>query len=336
MDTIFIVTEANELVATGHLMECIVCANTLEKAGYEVSFWINDDADESLKKRIPCKYQEYQKSIEKDYNRLMVDVSRIEPKAIVFNLREVTEGFLREIRAGIGQNTRIVCIDEFGHRDLPADIIINPMISPYYWEYGNSKARRFCGAEYLILPEKLEELHQKDKSVNQNINRIVVSMGGVDPKNYTLELVEIIPQMFPDTVIEIIIGGGNRNEKKIKEKAIKYKRVVIKKNISNLPDLIYEADLIICAGGNTLHESACIGTPAIILPSMPHEERTAACFAEKGFGMVVDIKDNWRKEVLDICENMKSYELRNHMCMKGKTISDGSGRRRIVEIINRI
>ena len=69
---------------------------------------------------------------------------------------------------------------------------------------------------------------------------------------------------------------------------------------------------------------------------MPHEERTAACFAEKGFGMVVDIKDNWRKEVLDICENMKSYELRNHMCMKGKTISDGSGRRRIVEIINRI
>lgn len=336
MNTIVIVTEANESVATGHLMECIVCANTLREAGYKVAFWINNDADHNLKKRIPCQFQEYLKSIEDDYNHLAESVLKITPKAIVFNLREITEGFLNDIQAGIKKNTKIVCIDEFGHRNLPADIIINPMIDPYYWEYENSKAHRFCGAQYLVLPEKLEELHQKEKIVNQNIRRIIVSMGGVDPKKYTLDLVEIIPWMFPDAMIEIIVGGGNRNGKEIKEKAIKYNHVVIKENISNLPDLIYGADLIICAGGNTLHESACIGTPAIVLPSMPHEERTAVCFAKKGFGMVVDTKGDWRKEILDLCDDMKSYKLRNSMCMKGKTISDGKGRRRIVEIMNQI
>ena len=336
MNTIVIVTEANEFVATGHLMECIVCANTLKEAGYEIAFWINNDADQNLKKRIPYQFQEYLKSIENDYNRLVESVLKIKPKAIIFNLREITEGFLKDIRAGIRKDTRIVCIDEFGHRNLPVDIIINPMIAPYYWEYGDSKACRFCGAEYLVLPEKLEELHQKEKIINQDIGKIVVSMGGVDPKKYTLDLVEIMPQMFPDATIEIIIGGGNRNGKEIKEKVIKYKHVVIKENISNLPDLIYEADLIICAGGNTLHESACIGTPAIVLPSMPHEERTAASFEEKGFGMVADIKGDWRKEILHLCNDMKSYELRCSMCMKGKEISDGRGRRRIVEIINRI
>ena len=45
MKTIFIVTEANVAVATGHLMECIVCAEELMENGYEISFWINDDMD---------------------------------------------------------------------------------------------------------------------------------------------------------------------------------------------------------------------------------------------------------------------------------------------------
>lgn len=336
MDTIFIVTEANEIVATGHLMESIVCANTLSEAGYEVSFWVNNNADQSLKKRIPCQFQEYLESIEKDYNRLTKSVSRINPKAIIFNLREITERFLNRIQTDIEQNTKIVCIDEFGHRNLSADIIINPMIAPYYWEYGDSKAQSFCGAQYLVLPEKLEELHQKEKKVNQEIHRIVVSMGGADPKNYTLDLVECMPQRFPDAAIEIIVGGGNRNRKEIEKRAVRYKNLVIRENISNLPDLIYGADLLVCAGGNTLHESACIGTPAIVVPSMPHEERTAKCFEEKGFGLAVDIKNDWKKSVLALCDKIEDYALRSQMCVKGKKISDGCGRKRILEIINRI
>ena len=41
--------------------------------------------------------------------------------------------------------------------------------------------------------------------------------------------------------------------------------------------------MVCCAGGNTLHETACIGTPAIVWPSMPHERRTAECFERQGF-----------------------------------------------------
>ena len=50
MDTIFIVTEANERVATGHLIECIACVDELLQNEYEVSFWINDNMGEGLKK----------------------------------------------------------------------------------------------------------------------------------------------------------------------------------------------------------------------------------------------------------------------------------------------
>ena len=72
MNTIFIVTEANATVATGHLMECIVCAEELMESGYDVSFWINDDMEEGLKKRIPCMFWEYHISIENDYEMLLL------------------------------------------------------------------------------------------------------------------------------------------------------------------------------------------------------------------------------------------------------------------------
>lgn len=335
MNTIFIVTEANANVATGHLMECIVCAEELIRNGYEVSFWINDDVESGLKKRIPCRFREYHRSIENDHEVLIEEVCRICPKVLLFNLREISGKFLEVCNKRISDRTMVICIDEFGHRNLQADIIINPMIDPYYWDYGESKAKLFCGAKYLILSERLEKFYEKEKQINSDINKIVVSMGGVDSKNYTSDLIDIISEKFPDAAMEIIIGGGNQHRKEITERAVNSKNITLKENISNLLDLMYEADLVFCAGGNTLHEVACIGTPVIVLPSMPHEERTAKCFEKKGFGLMVDVRGDRRKNVLDLCDRVRSYELRNSMHVKGKMISDGKGRKRVLEVIDR-
>lgn len=335
MNTIVIVTEANAKVATGHLMECIACAEELTKNGYEVSFWINDDMESGLKKRIPCRFREYHKSIENDYKALTEEICRISPGVLLFNLREISEKFLEICKAKIPDSTTVICIDEFGHRNLQADIIINPMIDSYYWDYRESKARLFCGAQYLVLPEQLSVLHKRKKKINSRIEKIVVTMGGVDAKNYTLDLSGIVSENFPEAAIDIVIGGGNRSREAIVEKAKNYQNLNVRENISNLSDLLYEADMVICAGGNTLHEAACIGTPAIVLPSMPHEERTAKCFEKRGFGVVTDVHTDWSKEIPALFSRFLSAGIRNEMSISGKKISDGLGRKRIIDIIQK-
>ncbi len=336
MNTICIVTEANAAVATGHLMECIVCAEELMGNGYEVSFWINDDAEYSLKQRIDCPYQQYRHSIETDYDYFLYEITNKQPAAILFNLREISEEFLKKIRTRLPTHIKLICIDEFGHRNLPADIIINPMADPYYWEYGESKAHLFCGAEYLVLSEMLEVLHKKEKKIHESINRIIVTLGGVDPQGYTVDLVEATAGNFPYSEIDIIIGGGNPNQEAIVKKAANYHNISVKKNIFNLPDLLYEADLVICAGGNTLHEAACIGTPAIVLPSMPHEKRTAKYFEKRGFGIVIDVDNHWQKDIFTIFDKLMPMEIRSQMSIRGKKLSDGAGRKRIAGIIQKI
>ena len=343
MNTIFIVTEANKCVATGHLMECIVCAEALLENGYEVSFWINDDAGKDLKKRIPCQLCEYHNSIEEDYELLVEEVYMTQPKVVIFNLREISERFLEVFKEKIQNRTTIICIDEFGHRQLGADIIVNPMIDSYYWDYGESKACLFCGAKYLILPKELELYHQKQKTVNKIIQKIVITMGGVDPKNYTLDLIEIVSRYFVSADINIVVGGGNQHYEDIIRKAdrcieIYHNKIIISQNIlhSELLQMMHEADVVLCAGGNTLHEVACIGTPAIILPSMPHEKRTVESFVNKGFGLVINIGHSWKREISLCFEIIKSYQIRERMSANGKNISDGMGRKRVVKIINEL
>ncbi len=336
MDTIFIVTEANERVATGHLIECIACVDELLQNEYEVSFWINDNMGEGLKKRVPCMFHEYHISIESDYVTLMEEICKVHPKVLLFNLREISEKFLKICRDTLSKKTTIICIDEFGHRNLQADIIINPMIDSYYWNYEESDAQLFCGAQYLFLDKKINQFHQMKKKIRRNIRNILITMGGVDPKNYTILLLKEIPVCFPDAEIDIVLGGGNQNCKDIYKKVENSARIRIYENILDLPKMIYQADLIICSGGNTLHEVACIGTPAIIFPSMSHEIRTAKCFSSNGFGYVIDAEDELRDKLWKACRNIKDYLVRREMSIKGKDLCDGLGLEHVMDIIKKI
>lgn len=331
---VVIVTEANEKVATGHLMECVICAETLLDNGYYISFWINNDADVRLKTRIPCEYKEYKRNIEVDYDELVAEINRINPCAVILNLREVSGEFVAKLKALT--KFKILCIDEYGHRYLPADIIINPMIDPYYWQYEGEKIDLYCGAQYLVLSEKLERLHSMEKPINSNIDNILISMGGVDPRDYTTILVNEIPQIFPNASIDIILGGGYINRQNIYNMAAGYNQVKIYENVTTMPEMIFGTDLIICAGGNTLHEAACIGTPAIIMPSMPHEIRTAKYFEKSGFGYVVNTSSMLCENLAECCDRINNSMIRKEMSHKGKQISDGLGRKRIIEILEKV
>ncbi|GFI51649.1 UDP-N-acetylglucosamine--N-acetylmuramyl-(pentapeptide) pyrophosphoryl-undecaprenol N-acetylglucosamine transferase [Lachnospiraceae bacterium] len=343
MKTIFIVTEANAAVATGHLMECIVCAEELMERKYEISFWINDDMENGLKERIPCKFQEYHVSVENDYEVLIKEVCQINPDVLLFNLREISEKFLKICKEKIPKKTSVICIDEFGHRNLLADIVINPMIDSYYWDYAGSKARLFCGAEYLILPKELAQYHKKKKVINNAIQKVVITMGGVDPQNYTVGLIGIIAGYFQDIVVNVVVGGGNRHYKEIVERVKSYNGIYHNKinvawNIMNvdLLEMMYQADFVICSGGNTLHEAACIGTPAVVIPSMLHEVHNAQAFAGKGFGFMIKNTDILKPNMRETLGNIRSYQVRSKMSAKGRQISDGLGRMRVVEIIGEV
>ena len=333
MKHVLIVTEANETVASGHLMECIEIANVLSERGYRVSFMVNDDMSQEFRLRIPVPYTVYKHDLETGKQDISEMASRNHVDLIIFNFRSIEDCLLQYIRKDF--HGTVLCIDELGHRHLSCDIIVNPMIDPYYYEYADSEAKIYAGPEYLVLPRSLLDFHKREKIISPKIQRICVSMGGVDPFGTTLKLAEWLPQMLQGVKIDLVLGGGFQYASELEKIIAHNEDIAVYRNIDYIYELFFSADLAFCAGGNTLHELACIGTSTIVIPSMPHEVRNGEAFERRGFGICLPIThevsiDDVQKGVVhllppavrDICMKNGKVAVMGHGASKIKRIVD--------------
>lgn len=331
MKKILIVTEANEIVASGHLFECIICKKELEKEGFNVDLMINADMLYTFKQRIESDYYEYESNIQEEINILFDHLKTNTYDILLFNLREIQNQFVGQIRQL--DDLKIWCIDEFGNRKLDVDVIINPMIDNYYWNY-KTEARIYCGAQYLVLDKKISEFHAKEKKINQVIQNVTISMGGVDVPGTTVKLVEWIGKEMGDVQLNVVLGGGFLWKEKLLSVVRDHKNIKVFENISFLHEIFYASDVAVCAGGNTLHELAAIGVPTLVIPSMPHEVRNALAFQKQGFSFYCGDADTVCGDSFnDKLRMIKKYSVRKNMSDHGKKIADGKGYQRICELI---
>lgn len=330
---VLIVTEANKKVASGHLFECIVCYNELIKWIPDTFLMVNSDMPPQFKEKLPQGYCEYRSDIQMESDYLVQYILENKIGVIVFNLREINNDFIKKIRQVL--SVCIICIDEFGHRTLDADIIINPMIDESYWQY-DSNAVLYCGAEYLVLPPKIVKCHEMDKKINDVIRTVTVSMGGIDAPGTTLKIAQWLPDMWENVQLNIVIGGGFPYREELNEIIKNNGHVAVYQNIDFIYDLFFESDLAICAGGNTLHELAIIGVPTIVIPSMLHELMNGKAFQKKGFSFCCVLADEIKqKDFINSLKMLESVEQRKAMCLTGRKAADGKGYERVCSIVRK-
>ncbi len=335
-----IVTEANQSVATGHLMEAIELQKLLMDKGDESFVFVNDTCPELLIQRISGNYIKYKRRADALNRSLIKAIAEKQFDIVITDLRSVDNEFIQSIKK-CQNNIRIVCIDEWGNRRLEADAIINPMVEAGYWRYDAFSLMLYAGANYLILPQNIHNFRKELHGEGKEIRQIVIAMGGVDEKGSTCKLMSWLPLAFPEVRYDIILGGGFLQDEKLnkilenleKEKA----EYQICKNILDIYSHFLDADLAFCAGGNTLHELSCIGVPTIVIPTMPHEYQNGKAFEEIGSALCLPLSDHVsEKEVIDAVRNVKDYRIRRRMSEAGKRKIDGKGIYRTYNVLQHI
>lgn len=322
---ILIITEANEYVASGHLMESISLARRLADMQIEYLLLINSDMPDVWKEKLKgFKYGEYTKSLDYGMDMILKEIVSNLYDVIVTDVREITNEQVHYIKKVF--NNRLVCIDEWGNRLLDCDYIINNMLDQYYWNYFDSHAIIYAGPQYLMLSEELKEYHRKEKCISNKISNVVISMGGVDPNNNTLKVVNLLKKMENINTINVVLGGGYLFIDELLNVIGNDRRFYIHQNINYIYDLFENADLAFCAGGNTMYELAGIGTPMIVLPTMPHEKRNGKAFERMGLCRVVD-------EINEKIIANFDYERRVRMSKKEKQLIDGGGLAQVINLI---
>ena len=108
-------------------------------------------------------------------------------------------------------------------------------------------------------------------------------MGGVDPDNYTSQVLKQIEKTKIDGLKEIIVLLGETAphlgdiKRQAKTMTIKTK---VKANVSNMAEIMANADLAIGAAGATTWERSCLGLPTIQLVIAENQRQIANALAK--------------------------------------------------------
>ncbi len=97
-----------------------------------------------------------------------------------------------------------------------------------------------------------------------------------------------------------------------------------------MADVLYESDLLITAGGITSFQSACVGTPMMIICQVENQLKNATELQNKGAAIALGIGIELKKDLfLDEFQKLKNSETRSCMSRACKKVCTGSGAHRV-------
>lgn len=327
--------EASREIGMGHLMESLATAEGLQKEGFAVHFIINpyQPAEKILLSKDILFDTVPVGEVDKVCNLIKVKSQR---NCVIVNHRNVDLSSLKQLKK---DQLIVVVIDQLGNKMITCNLLINSAIAPEWLKYTfESRHPKCCfGADFAILREEFIELHKKEKTFPETNRKVLVTMGGVDRTGATLRIMEALKQLDRTVNSEIILGSGfahltefKRTYERFNEQTCTYAQ-----GVDDLAARMQKADVVISAGGNTLYEMACVGTPGLVFWEDPHEDRQSQAFMEKG--TVLHVGNGTTTPILEIRNSIKDLlnhtEKRIQMSQCGKKLVDGQGVNRIFKNI---
>lgn len=341
MDTIpnlFIRADATRQMGTGHIMRCIALAEEWMARGGYVQFLSHcNPAD--LVRRI--------QDTGAGFSALGPDTDgSFHMETTLSTIRKgrfdwtVVDGyhFAPKFHARIRQTgCRVMVIDDTGH--LPfydADILLNQNMGAETISYPAAPdTERLLGIPYTLLGNRFLAHHKKDTKKSGDPLHLLVTMGGSDPDNTTVKVVEALQLLENPTSFKVrIILGPGYDGKDLLEQSLETCpfAVDIIQSTPDMPGHMAWADLAVAAAGSTTWELLFMGVPAVYLVNADNQKNLAKAVANIPAG----INAGWHRDLTpktlsaNIKELMLAPEKRETMSRKGRQTIDGQGRKRVV------
>lgn len=167
------------------------------------------------------------------------------------------------------QNVLLVGIDDKGQGAALFDLHFASLL------FDSVKGKKiFRGKDYLILNPEIKKFYR----IREQINKIIVTMGGSDTHGVTKRVIGILKEKGFSA--DIVLGPNYQRDTALENEINSDYQI-----FSNVPSLIekfWEYDLAITGGGITCIEANTSGLPCIIIANEKHEIQIGRYVA--GFG----------------------------------------------------
>ncbi len=319
MYSVTIWTEGGSTIGMGHVARSANLARLIMEGGISVEFWVNDSpAVAAYLEGFDLKEQPLETRSQIPSTELVV----LDTK------KDVTE-LVRMLKK---KGKKVMLMDNTTPAAKYADITVIPSVFTRQVKEKNV----YAGKEFIILGENFLKARERKHLEHSHPLRVLVTMGGADPNNLTLKVVDALWDMENIDVI-VVIGPAYRYVDSLsryeREGRAGFSFIYGVKDIAPLTTLCHVG---FTAMGTTIYELAYMGMPSMVIGNHPDDTEDMDAFNELNMGTALgyhmDVDRRHIRETLrhfiDDARLWKTYSDR------ARSLVDGNGGLRVLKLIN--
>ena len=329
--------DANSEIGLGHVMRCLALAQACQDSG---------GAAEFLCASLPPAVDERLRSEGFPVRRIDVVVgSSADAAATVEAAREssatwvAADGYAldAEFQSSMkGSGARLLVIDDMAHlAAYEADLVLNqnPQATDAIYAHRAAGTDLLLGSRYAMLRREFcawRDCPRKPAPVR----RLLVTLGGADPANVTLKVIQAIRQLETQAIeVIVLVGPANPHRAELVDAVRGSNRAIeLKESASNMPELMNWADCAIAAAGSTCWELAFMGVPNLLIVLAENQSGGAEAMqrlnASRNLGWHADLQPE--AIAMELEQLLGAKEVRDKMSDCGRALIDGRGAARVI------
>ena len=266
---IAIVVNAYDEIGTGHIFRCLSIASKL--IFHDVLFIL--DSHHELGIDIVNQYN-YPFKLYNDENELFEILRQFSPNIVINDILDTSYEYVSILK---NEGYFVVNFEDLGSGVENADVVFDAL-----YEHEFAENNIFTGHKYYILKD--EFFFQPQKIISQSVNNVLITFGGTDPNNFTEKVLDSILATNFEGRINVIVGLGYKGLDDLISKYQSNQLIQIYKNVSNISEFMFKADIIFTSAGRTMYEIASLGVPTICL--CQNEREVTHVFGDKKNGFI--------------------------------------------------
>lgn len=329
---VFFRVDANQHIATGHLMRCISIAQCFLKHGETVEFLIADNHPIILLEKHGIEYIVLHSRWD-DVDNEIDDVTKIiqqfnDPLLIIDTYsvnRKYTEKLIPYCKCCyLGSKSEYL-------GNLYA--LINYSVSidyAFYHATYTDETKLLLGPTYMPLRD--EFIQKLPQTKNENQCKVLLTTGGSNPNHYIEKILRsiMLSPIFPKINIALVIGGMFESKETIRHEFESYPNIIVYENVASMAEIMYQCDFAVTANGSTVYELAACHIPTITFAMAKDQvnaaEKMNSLKAAKYCGVIFEDED---KCIKNIVSNMSLFlenpSIRKTFAENASEVVDGHG-----------
>lgn len=321
---IIIITEGSSKIGFGHVTRCLSLYHAFKEKGLNVEFIVNGDS--SIESLLTHTEHNIFNWLEDSFKLLQ---SLNSSAIVIIDSYLADEALYRRISESVALS---VYIDDNQRINYPRGAVINGSIHAEKLNYPLSDETDYLlGSRYMPLRRPFWSVGEKN--IANALQNVMVTFGGDDLRNLTLNILKILTTHYPSLNKKVIIGKGFKNIPLIEALKDEKTKLIFYPDAEGMLEVMLKSDIAISAAGQTLYELARVGLPTIAIGVAHNQIYNLENWEKEGF---IEVAGFWDDEkvydrLVEKIELLKSSDLRIEMFTNGRKYVDGKGAFKIVK-----